>query len=347
MEGTPPADTRGDTTAEDTVIAQPAGQRRFRRGLLRWARRLGVLLLSLAVALTLFSVVYNAATDGRAQPPRDAAFTRTGDINTRYRAWGDPQARGAPIVLVHGFVEDSDTWSRVAPLLAGQHYVQAYDMAGFGYTQRGGPYTVQALSEQLMQFLDARNVQRPVLVAHSLGAGVIARFALDHPDRVGGIMFLDGDGVGGTRRSSGPRSLPDPWRTTLLRLAVRSDWLINSVYTSQCGPSCPPLDAAGLDQWRRPLQVPGAEEALWEMSQQGLIGLSPAEVSRVAATRLPAAVVFGAEDGGFAHNSPAETARRIGAAPPTIIPGARHLTLISHPAQVAAAVEALAARAPA
>jgi pimeloyl-ACP methyl ester carboxylesterase len=328
--------------AEGTSAAQPS--RRFRRGLVRWGRRLGVAFLSILVAATLFSFTYNAATAGRAQLPPGLAFVRTGNIETRYRAWGDQHAPGAPIVLVHGFVEDSDTWSPLAPRLASGHYVQAYDMAGFGYTERRGPYTLQALSDQLGQFLDARGVQRPVLVAHSLGAGVVARFALDHPDRVGGILFLDGDGIGGARSGSGPTSLPNPWRTTLLRLLVRSDWMINRLYESQCGPTCPPLDDPGLNQWRRPLQVPGAEEALWSMAGHGMIGLSPDELSRLRDTGIPAAVVFGAEDGGFSPNSPAETAERIGAGPPTIIPNARHLTMISNPIQVGAAIESLAAR---
>lgn len=59
---------------------------------------------------------------------------------------------------------------------------------------------------------------------------------------------------------------------------------------------------------------------------------------------LPKAVVYGADDHVFAKTSAADTARRIGAPPPTLIPGARHLTMISSPGEVARAVEGLAAR---
>jgi uncharacterized membrane protein len=93
--------------------------------------------------------------------------------------------------------------------------------------------------------------------------------------RVGGLVFLDGDGLD-TGAGAGPgdlqRVLPNPYRTTLLRLAVRSDWVIRQIYGSQCGPVCPRLDGAGVDQWRRPLQVTGAEHALWSM--QGIPGRS-------------------------------------------------------------------------
>jgi pimeloyl-ACP methyl ester carboxylesterase len=73
-------------------------------------------------------------------------------------------------------------------------------------------------------------------------------------------------------------------------------------------------------------------------------GLSEARLTRLRGVTLPKAVVYGAEDHVFAASSAAETARRIGAPPPTLIPGARHLTMISSPAEVARLVEALAAR---
>jgi pimeloyl-ACP methyl ester carboxylesterase len=55
---------------------------------------------------------------------------------------------------------------------------------------------------------------------------------------------------------------------------------------------------------------------------------------------MPKSVIFGAEDDVFARSAPYETARRIGAPPPTIIPGARHLSFISQPGRVAAAITA-------
>lgn len=338
--------TPDETSHTDGSAPRQATRRgRITRRLARWTRRLAIAALTLAVVLTLFCVTYNAATAGRAPLPPDLTYVHTGDINTRYHSWGDPHAPAPPVVLVHGFVEDSDTWAPLAPQLATHHWVQAYDMAGFGYTQRRGPYTLQALSDQLGQFLDAQGLHRPVLVAHSLGAGIVAQFALQHPDRVGGILFLDGDGIGSSGHSSGgPGGLPDPWRTTLLRLAVSSDTVINHLYSSQCGPTCPPLDAAGLDQWRRPLQVPGAEEALTAMAGHGLLGLTPSDLSRLATVPVPKSVVFGADDPSFSHDSPALTAHRIGAGPPTIIPAARHLTMISNPVQVAAAIDELASR---
>lgn len=56
-------------------------------------------------------------------------------------------------------------------------------------------------------------------------------------------------------------------------------------------------------------------------------------------------VTFGAQDSMFAANAPQSVAANIGAPAPTVVQGAHHLSLVSHPAQVAASVEALVARA--
>ena len=137
--------------------------------------------------------------------------------------------------------------------------------------------------------------------------------------------------------------LQPPYRITMLRLLIRSGWLIRSIYSSQCGPSCAPLDAAGVDRWRRPFQVAGAEDGVWGLLRAGVPGLAEARVAQLSRVSLPKAVVFGADDDVFTKTSAAETAHRIGAPPPTLIPGARHLTMISSPSVVAAAVESLAA----
>src|SRR5690349_21331645 len=294
------------------------------------------------MVVTTASLTYNAFTAGRAQPPKGLRYVQAADIRTRYRTWG---TSGSPVVLVHGAFEQVDTWSRLAPLLARHHRVYALDLTGDGYSERHGPYTVDHFARQLLGFLTAMHLggpgERPLLVGHSSGAAVVADAALRAPGRIGSVMLLDGDALS---TGAGPPPafkyvLIDPYRTSLLRLGLGIDGLIRSVYDAQCGPACPPLNAAGVDQWRRPLQVPGAEAALWSMLGEGVPGLPADRVAQLAAVHIPKSVVFGAQDDVFSKQTPQQTARRIGAPPPTLIPGARHLTMISSPRQVAAAVE--------
>lgn len=330
-----------------TAGGDPTGRRAPR--LRRWSRQWAVALAVMLVSATGFSYAYNLATQGALAPPAGLRYVQTGDLRTRYTQWG---GEGSPVLLLHGFVESADTWQPTARLLGRDHRVYAIDLDGFGYTQRVAPFDTAHLTTQVIDFIGALGLRRPVLVGHSSGAAVAAAVALRAPALVGGVLFLDGDGLplsggaDGGRAGSGVRPpIPQPLRTTLLRLVLRSDTAIRLIYAETCGPACPALTAAGLDQWRRPFQVAGAEPAVWDVLGAGIPALPTAALARLAALPLPKAVVFGADDPEYRPGAAAATAALIGAPPPTLIAHARHLTPVSSPDAVAGAVERLCARA--
>ncbi|WP_405056427.1 alpha/beta hydrolase [Kribbella sp. NBC_01505] len=311
--------------------------------LVRVLRRIFVVLVVIWLVVTGASLTYNFATRERAEPPPGLKFVQTADLQTRYDAWG---TTGSPIVLVHGAAEAVESWSALVPILARTHRVYAYDITGYGYSERKAPYTIEHLAAQLLGFLDAMKLTKPVLVGHSLGAGVVAEAALEHPERIGGIMFLDGDGLpipgGGPPRAVVNTLIVDPYRTSALRLALGSDSLIRSVYNDACADKCAPLTHDEVQVWTRPFRVAGAEKALWQMVGPDFPAVQPERLALLKNVPVAKAVLFGALDnqGGSAE----QTATRVGAPPPTILPDQGHLTLISAPVPVAAAIEQLAAR---
>jgi len=320
-----------------------------RSGVRRILRQCGIAFAIVIVASTGFSFVYNVVTQGTVPVPPGLTYVQTGDIKTRYREWG---TTGTPILLLHGFIESADTWDPTAEVLARDHRVYAIDLDGYGYSQRVAPYTTAHLTSQVLDFISAMHLIRPIVVGHSSGAAVAGAVALAAPDEVGGVMFLDGDGLPLSGTANGGRSssgtgvpLPNPYRTTLLRLVLRSDSMIQLIYREACGPGCAPLTEAGIEQWRRPFQVPGAEAAAFQVLSAGIPSLPVSSLEAIAGLPMPKAVVYGADDPEYAPGSAQQTAARIGAPAPTLIPGARHLTMISSPGAVAAAIESLAARA--
>ncbi|HEV2634598.1 MAG TPA: alpha/beta hydrolase [Actinocrinis sp.] len=339
----PASDPESEPTAGDPGKAKP--RRRGRRLLKQCAVAFGFMI----VAVTAFSFVYNLTTQGTVPPPPGLTYVQTGDIRTRYREWG---TIGSPILLLHGFIESADSWEPTAELLARDHRVYAVDLDGYGYSQRVAPYTTAHVTTQVLDFINAMHLVRPVVVGHSSGAAVAGAVALAAPDEIGGVLFLDGDGLplsgtanGGRDSSTFDLPIPQPYRTTLLRLVVRSDTVFRLVYAEACGPQCPTLSAAGIEQWRRPFQVPGAEAAALQVLTAGIPSLPVSSLVDIARLPMPKSVVYGAQDPEYEPGSAQQTAARIGAPAPTLIPGARHLTMVSSPAAVAAAVESLATRA--
>ena len=150
------------------------------------------------------------------------------------------------------------------------------------------------------------------------------------------MVFLDGDA---TPLGGGPGFLGwlliNPYRTSLIRLAPSQDWLIRDLYNSQCGPLCPSLSAAGVETWRLPLQQPGFAGLAAYQLQHGIPSLTSAEFAALRALPVPKRVIYGVDDPQMSPSDMAATAVRIGAPPPSTVPG-RHLTMIASPRQLAA-----------
>ncbi len=323
----------------------PQGGRPPRRRLRRIARRAALVVVALAVVLTGASFVYNLATDGPAPRPSGLLMVRGGGFDTRYRAWG---TSGAPIVLVPGAFETADTFAALGAVLGADHRVFAIDLIGTGYSAPRPPYSTDHMAAQLLAFLVAMRLtgaEAPILVGHSSGAAVVGLAAARSPRSARGVVFLDGDAT----PLGGPSFLGwlliNPYRTTILRLALGSDWLISRIYSSQCGPGCPALNAAGVETWRLPLQQPGFADEIAYTLRHGIPSMTTAGFDELRAVPVPKLVVYGTRDSQMSASDATATARRIGAPPPVPVPG-RHLTMISSPGQVAAAVSGLIGRSP-
>jgi pimeloyl-ACP methyl ester carboxylesterase len=306
----------------------------------RWFLLTGVVLM---VALTAASFGYNFSTNGPVSRPAGLLMASGGGFDTRYREWG---TAGTPIVLVPGAFETADTFAALGPVLGAEHRVFAIDLTGTGYSAPSPSYSTSQLAAQLLAFLRAEGLtgaSAPVLVGHSSGAAVVGLAAVTGGARaVRGVVFLDGDAT----PLSGPGFLGwlliDPYRTSLLRLALRQDWLIRKLYDAQCGPLCPPLSAAGVETWRLPLQQPGFAGALTYTLRHGIPSMTSAQFAALRALPVPKLVVYGANDPQMSASDETATAVRIGAPPPRTVPG-RHLTMIASPGQVAAALRPAAA----
>ncbi|MEV5574749.1 alpha/beta hydrolase [Spirillospora sp. NPDC052269] len=319
---------------------QKTRARKPRTRLRRWSRRTLLVLVTLWGVVTAASMVVVLSTERRAAVPAGMSYAQAGDVRTRYREWG---SGGSPVVLVHGAFESADAWTPTAEILGRTHHVYAIDLTGNGYSQRKPPYNAAHMADQLTAFIAATHLAKPVIVGHSSGAAVVAEAAIRRPDAIGALMLLDGDALltGAGQKNPLPYFLLDPYKTAVLRLGVRSDWLVRTAFSRACGPRCPRLDKQGVEQWRRPFMVQGAEKGVWAMLREGVVGIPTSRLDQLRTVNIPKSVVFGANDFVFSKSTPAETAARIGAPPPTLIPRAQHMAFISDPGVVATAIDDL------
>lgn len=306
----------------------------------RWLRRIGIGLATLVIALTIASLLYNAVTPGGVAASKLYAgpYVVADGTKLAYRQWG---AHGKPIVLLGGFVEPSWVWHAVGPLLGRAHRVYALDLPPFGYSQRRGPYTL-AHWTQLVEGFDSRlGIRRPLIVGHSLGAGIAVSVAAGAPRSVSGIVLLDGDALPvGHGLGFGAHLLVPPWYTSAYRIATGSDWIVRRVLGSAWGPSPHRFDKSFVDEFERPFRVSGTASAFTSMVGHGIEGVSSATLADV---RVPALVVWGQDDTVDSVSAGRRTAA-IMHVPFVEIPGAGHLSMLVRPGLVARAIERLLRR---
>ena len=225
----------------------------------RWGLRMALAILGLVVLVPLAAVAYDLATNGREQPATAlyrGPFVRADGTLLAYRSWG---SHGSPIVLLGGAAEPAWLWHSVGPLLArAGHRVFALDLPPFGYSQRRGPYTLAHWLQLLQGFEQRLHLERPVLVGHSLGAGVAAAEGIEHPRRVCGVVLLDGDALAfGGSHGWLADFLVYPYSTAVYRIVTGSDWIVGRVLRNAWGPNPPPASHAVLADFERPFRVAG------------------------------------------------------------------------------------------
>jgi pimeloyl-ACP methyl ester carboxylesterase len=106
---------------------------------------------------------------------------------------GEAPDGGDPVLAIHGITANSRSWLAVARALEGRASLLAPDLRGRARSNRlPAPYGMAAYARDMLAVLDHFGLERAVLVGHSLGGYAVARFAVDHPERVRSVVLVDG-----------------------------------------------------------------------------------------------------------------------------------------------------------
>ena len=99
-------------------------------------------------------------------------------------------SEGFPVVFLHGVTDSWRSWELVLPHLPPWIRALAPSQRGHGESDRPADYRARDFAEDIAAFGDALGLDRFVLVGHSMGATNAQRFAIDHPDRVRGLILV-------------------------------------------------------------------------------------------------------------------------------------------------------------
>lgn len=116
--------------------------------------------------------------------------------------YGPPRndSRG-DVLLLHGMADVARSLEPLASTLADRYRVAAFDARGHGRSSHPGAYSVLHFVADLAGIIDALDLDRPILIGHSLGGHTVANYAGLYPDRIRAAVLLEG---------LGPPALPVP-----------------------------------------------------------------------------------------------------------------------------------------
>jgi pimeloyl-ACP methyl ester carboxylesterase len=127
-----------------------------------------------------------------ARPPvcggRDVDVPGAG-IRLRATRW---MGHGSPVLLLHGLASQRRFWDLVVPHLVGLPLV-ALDQRGHGDSEQPDDgYDTSTVVRDALTALDSLALSRVVVVGHSWGGMTALTMAADHPERVLGVVAIDG-----------------------------------------------------------------------------------------------------------------------------------------------------------
>jgi pimeloyl-ACP methyl ester carboxylesterase len=92
---------------------------------------------------------------------------------------------GRPVMLLHGFGEDSDVWKYQLRALSPFYRIILPDLPGSGLSPfHAGNGSMEKYAAQLIAILDKENIEKFVLIGHSMGGYITLAFASKYPEKL-------------------------------------------------------------------------------------------------------------------------------------------------------------------
>jgi pimeloyl-ACP methyl ester carboxylesterase len=116
---------------------------------------------------------------------------------------------GPPVILLHGYPDNLQIWSELAPRLATGFEVIAFDWPGMGYSETWtGGATPFDFARRLRTLMDWWKIEKATIIGHDMGGQPALAFAAEHPERITRLIVMNSLVIWDEKTS---------WEITLLR----------------------------------------------------------------------------------------------------------------------------------
>ncbi|MBK6990197.1 MAG: alpha/beta fold hydrolase [Bacteroidetes bacterium] len=114
---------------------------------------------------------------------------KIGDATICYDDFGTSEI---PIIFIHGFPFNKETWQPQVEFLRARHRVIAYDIRGFGKSTSGKEESsIGLFADDLIDFMDALQIKKAIVCGLSMGGYILLNAAHRYPERFEVLVLCD------------------------------------------------------------------------------------------------------------------------------------------------------------
>jgi len=95
-----------------------------------------------------------------------------------------------PMIMIHGLGSSQNFYTPVIPLLKDYRCIALDSYGAARSKSKGEPLTIEQLGEDVVALLDFLDVEKAVVVGHSMGGTMVHVIADAHPERVVGVVSI-------------------------------------------------------------------------------------------------------------------------------------------------------------
>ncbi|MEV3971379.1 alpha/beta hydrolase [Streptomyces sp. NPDC050698] len=215
-------------------------------------------------------------------PQPDSRFITVGGLRIHYKRAG----QGPALVLLHGSASSLQHFDRAAGLLSESFDVIRPDLPGFGLTgpREDRDYRIPAYAATVAGFLEALGVPHYAVAGNSLGGNIAWNLALDHPERLTGLVLVNATGYPEKEVPAGMRLTRNPLLRPVLR-RVMPRGAIERNLRANVGPRSTVVDDAMVHRAHQLMNRPGNRSAFVDFCNTDQPDRS-AQIPRIAAPTL-------------------------------------------------------------
>ena len=120
----------------------------------------------------------------------ESSSLNSNDIRIHYWRTG---GIGKPVIIMaHGITDYGLVFASLAEKLEDDYDIIMYDARGHGFSGKPeGPYGLTTHVEDLMGLIRVLGIQKPILLGHSMGSGIVSLLAATYPDVPRAVILED------------------------------------------------------------------------------------------------------------------------------------------------------------